>query len=159
MAQCDPEFKQEGAAPESCAHAGPVRIQAGGLIDIAGVRHRIVAIVGIRILASTLHSSHFHLVQEDDGSLQLPTISSIQSMIDAGAAVHVPDPVVAPSPTARMRIQIDMLDAADVRQGDKAIWIHMAANWTPALEARFGPHDEPWKIRRWRAELRRTAKA
>jgi hypothetical protein len=133
------------------------RVTPGSIIDILGSRHRIVALVRKRVLASDLRTHHLFLTQDADGSIQLPRISTIRAMIECRQAV----PVMAlapPSATDRMKVLIDMLDAADVRQGDKAIWIFLTTHWTAALEAEFGPHDPPWKIRRWRAALRQAGR-
>lgn len=134
------------------------RIRADGLIDILGTRHRILALVDGRVLASNLQTDRLFLVQDEDGSIQLPRIGRLLDMIDAGSAGHAPDPVVATSSTTTMGVVISMLDAANVANGEKAIWIYLAAHWTPDLEAAFGKPDEPWKIRRWRTALRRTVR-
>lgn len=135
---------------DSSAHMAP-----GSILNILGSPHRIVALVKKRVLAADLRTHHAFLVQDADGTIQLPRLSSLEEMIECGQAIPASE-ADAPSETERMRVQIDMLDAADVRQGDKAIWIFLTANWTPSLRARFGPHDEPWKIRRWRTALRRA---
>lgn len=130
-------------------------VAAGDLIDIHRIPHRVVALVGRRVLALNLTTDRTFLVQETDGSIQLPRIDTLAAMIAAG---HV-RPARRPrafSKTKRMAAQIDMLEAANVPMGDKAIWIHLTAHWTPAHEAMFGPHDEPWKIRRWRTALHRS---
>ena len=132
------------------------RIRADGLIDILGSRHRILAPVDGRVLASDLRTDRLFLVQDEDRSIQLPRIGRLLEMIDAGSAGHVPDPVVATSSTTTMGVVISMLDAANVANGEKAIWIYLAAYWTPDPEAAFGKPDEPWKIRRWRTALRRA---
>lgn len=135
-------------------HVAADDVSPGAIIDILGSRHRIVALVEKRVLASDLRTHHPYLVQDADGSIQLPRISLVRQMIESGQAVPVTT-FGEPSATERMRTQIDMLNAAEVRQGDKAIWIFLAARWTAELTARFGPHDPPWKIRRWRAALRK----
>lgn len=142
---------------ETGSPRGPTdRLFRGSLIDIAGSRHRIAALVDKRVLAFDLRTHHIYLTQDADGSIQLPTVSLIRQMIDSGQAVPATE-LDEPSATERMRAQIDMLDAAEVRQGDKAIWIFLTTHWTAELEARFGRHDQPWKIRRWRAALRRAS--
>ncbi|MGA1799322.1 hypothetical protein VH567_11145 [Sphingomonas sp. 4RDLI-65] len=135
---------------------GPDHVAPGAIIDMIGSRYRIVAHVRRRVLASDLRTHHPFLIQAPDGSIQLPTLRSIREMMDRGEAV----PVTAlgePCATERMGVTIKMLNAADVPQGEKAIWIFLATHWTAALEARFGPHDPPWKIRKWRAALRKAA--
>lgn len=61
-----------------------------------------------------------------------------------------------PSPTEKLRYEIDLLDAHDVRQGDEAIWQFPTTAWTPDLVDRFVEHDDPWRIRRWWADLRKA---
>ena len=144
------------AGPVDFGRASPGHVAAGSILEIFGVGHRILAVVRKRVFAADLTSHHIYLEQDVDGSIQLPTVASIGRMIELGQAVPVIGNV-EPSATERMRKQIEMLDAAQVPQGDKAIWIFLANNWTPTLEAQFGRHDEPWKIRRWRAALRKAA--
>jgi len=139
----------------NCAVDAQCAVAPGSVIEINGKGHRIVAVIKKRVLAADLRTHHIYLVQDGDGSLQLPKVSLMHEMIERGHAVAVTE-LVEPSATERMRVQIEMLDAAAVPQGDKAIWIFMATHWTPALEAAFGHHDEPWKIRRWRADLRKA---
>lgn len=131
-------------------------IGAGELIDILSARHRVLAIVSRRVLAVDVRVHVPYLIQEVDGSIQLPTIDEIEIMLDEGKASLVRDEDVAASPTDGIACAIDMLDAAGVAQGDKSIWIHLSTHWTDAHLARFGPFEQPWKIRRWRAALRRS---
>lgn len=51
----------------------------------------------------------------------------------------------------KMLAQIDLLDAAGIKNGDKAIERHMADKWTPDLVAKYGEHDPVRTIRYWRA--------
>lgn len=132
--------------------------RSGSLIDVSSVRHRLLGTCAHRVILTDLRTHHPWLIQDADGSIQLPTIDRVLQMLQGGEAKRVADGGSDPSPTARMLVQIEMLDAANVRQGDKAIWLFFAKAWTPDLVQRFGPFDDPWRIRRWRADLRRAAK-
>lgn len=131
-------------------------IGAGELIDILSARHRVLAIVSRRVLAVDVRGHVPFLIQDADGSIQLPRIDEIEIMLDEGQASLVRDEDVAASPTDGIACAIDMLEAAGVAQGDKAIWLYLSTNWTDAHLARYGPFEQPWKIRRWRAALRRS---
>lgn len=142
------------SSPRTCSDRG--RGECGALIDLLGSRHRILAVIGERVLATDVATHHPYLIQDEDGSIQLPRLANLTAMIERGEAGFAEAGVEA-SATDRMRAQIELLDRAGVAQGDKAIWIHLAMHWTPTLEARFGPYDQPWKVRRWRSALRRAA--
>ena len=132
---------------------------SGSLIDIDTARHRLLAIWSDRVILTDVRTHHTFLCQQPDGSIQLPTVDLVIKMIERGDAKPVSrDEGEETSPSARMRRQLEMLDAANVRQGDKAIWLFLAKAWTPDLVEQFGPFDDPWRIRRWRAELRRAAR-
>lgn len=134
------------------------RPAVGSLVDLHTVRHRLVAYIARRVLLTDLRVHAAYLLQDRNGSLQLPTTVRMLEMIRSGEARLVEDMTPDFTPTEKLRFQIDMLDANGIRQGDKAIWQYLAAAWTPALVARFGPHDDPWRIRRWRAALRNGAR-
>ncbi len=154
--ECNPRHGRDRSSVAP-ANIHSSHMTPGRILNILGSPHRIVALVKKRVLAADLRTHHTFLIQDTDGTIQLPRISSLEEMIERGQAIPASD-AEEPSETERMRVQIEMLDAADVRQGDKAIWIFLTANWTPSLKARFGPHDEPWKVRRWRTALRRAAR-
>lgn len=152
----DPERpdKRHHAYETAC---GPERSPTvGSLLSIRHAIHRLVAVIGDRMLLIDVTTHHVFMIQEADGSIQLPTVAAVARMIARGEAETVPESGDPASPTARMQEQIRVLDANDAKQGDKAIWLCLRAHWTPALRARFGPPDEPWKIRRWRAALRKA---
>lgn len=128
----------------------------GALLLLAAVRYRVVAYVGERVLMTSVTTHHPWLEQDPDGSIQLPTTLRLLEMMHAGIARPC-EPEGGISPTEKLRFEIDLLDAAGVRQGDKCIWQFLAKAWTPDLVARFGQHDDPWRIRRWRAALRKSA--
>ena len=56
-------------------------------------------------------------------------------------------------PKARkMLLQCEILDDCGVPNGSKAIGIALANHWTPELRERYGEHDNPHTIKRWRSE-------
>lgn len=129
----------------------------GSLIDVYGVAHRLLAYVDDRVLLTTLDTHHPCLTQDVDGSIQLPTVHwLLDGMVEGSITPH--RPVTRPSPTEKLRFEIAMLDAAGVPQGDKCIWQFLAKAWTPDLVERFGEHDDPWRIRRWRSAIRKAAR-
>jgi len=58
-----------------------------------------------------------------------------------------------------MEVIIGILKAAKVRNGEKAIWLHLNAVWNDDLLRKYGPFDDPATIRRWRTAHRKAAKA
>jgi hypothetical protein len=134
------------------------RPAVGSLVDLHTVRHRLVAYVARRVLMIDLRVHVPWLIQDRNGSIQLPTTVRMLEMMRSGEARLVEDATPDFTPTEKLRFQIDMLDAHGIRQGDKTIWQFLARAWTPDLVARFGPHDDPWRIRRWRAALRSGTK-
>lgn len=60
-------------------------------------------------------------------------------------------PIGQPNSSEKLRFVIDLLDAARVRNGVKAITIWLHAHWTPELRARWGEPDNAHTIRRWRS--------
>lgn len=129
----------------------------GSLVDVYEVAHRLLAYVDDRVLLTTLDTHHPCLTQDEDGSIQLPTVHWLLDRIAEGN-VTPRRPSPGPSPTEKLRFEIAMLDAAGVPQGDKCIWQFLAKAWTPDLVERFGEHDDPWRIRRWRSAIRRAAR-
>lgn len=53
--------------------------------------------------------------------------------------------------STRLATTCDLLEAAGVRNGTKAIAIWLHRNWSADLKARFGEPDNPHTIRRWRS--------
>lgn len=100
-------------------------------------------------------SGHPALSMHADGRIALPGKSSLEAVArtcgsDAASGNHD----VA---TERMRVELDLLDAAQVRNGTKAIWLWLNANWTDDLRSRFGDFDDAATIKRWRTAMRRAA--
>ncbi|MBP2513764.1 hypothetical protein [Sphingomonas sp. PvP018] len=130
----------------------------GSLFDLPMGRHLLVGYVGQRALLNDARTHHPWLVQEADGSLQLPMTASLKAMLHSGEARPVQSAGPAFTHTEKLSVEIDLLDANGISQGDKAIWQFLVRAWTADLIARFGPHDDPCRIRRWRADLRKAAK-
>jgi len=130
----------------------------GASINIRAVGYRLLAYVGGRALLTGVMNHHPWLEQDEDGSLQLPKDTRLLDMLRSGEARLAKRVEPAFTHTEKLKFTIDLLDANRVRQGEKAIWLFLAEAWTPDLLDRFGPYDDPWRIRRWRADLRKAAK-
>lgn len=128
----------------------------GSLIAIDGVEHLVLAALGDLLMLVSVVSHHVYLVQDPAGCIMLPDRRRIADFLASGRA-EIPRPVArtARADLERMRTELTMLDAARVPNGAKAIAIHLHRSWTPDLVARFGPHDDPATIRRWRTQGRR----
>lgn len=98
-------------------------------------------------------SGHPVLSMRRDGRTGIPSAAAL-SAIDA-ASTDLPNVRTESVVDARMRLELEMLDAAEVRNGTKAIWLWLNANWTDDLRTRLGDFDDPATIKRWRTELRR----
>jgi len=131
----------------------------GTFINIRAVGYRLLAYVSGRALLTGAMNHHPWLEQDEDGSLQLPKDTRLLEMLRTGEANLADRVEPAFTHTEKLRVEIDLLNANAVRQGDKAIAQFLARHWTPDLIERFGPHDDPCRIRRWRADLRKAAKA
>ena len=98
-------------------------------------------------------SGHPALSMHADGRVTLPGRRSLeaaaQTCDDDAASGH------SDVATERMRVELDLLDAAHVRNGTKAIWLWLNANWSDDLRFRFGDFDDAATIKRWRTQLRR----
>ncbi|MBB4087075.1 hypothetical protein [Sphingomonas carotinifaciens] len=135
---------------------------AGSLASLDREMHRVVAHIGRRLLLANVATNTIFLVQEGArGDLRLPTRKVWIDLVEAGRAevVRSDAPVEEPaeSSAAKVSLQCDMLDAAGVPLGAKAmdIWLHR--HWTSDLIARWGPHDSVHTPRFWRRERRREA--
>lgn len=135
---------------------GDVALRPGALVYMHSSRHRLLAVLDGRALLTDVRTHHPWLVQDEDGSLQLPPCERVLEMMRTGEASYAEAVGPGFSPTEKLKFEIDLLDEHGVRQGDKSIWQFLARAWTPDLVDRFGPHDDPWRIRRWRAALRKA---
>ncbi len=136
----------------------PALPMPGAFIDIRSVGYRLLAYVEGRALLTDATTHHTWLSQDEDGSLQLPKDTRLLDMLRSGEARIAERIGPTFTHTEKLKFEIDLLDANGVRQGEKAIWQFLVKAWTPDLVARFGKHDDPWRIRRWRADLRKAAK-
>ena len=149
--------------PRHSDDAGPTfasELPNGSLIAIDGVEHLVLAALGDLLMLVSVVSHHVYLVQDDAGCIMLPDRRRIGELLASGRA-EIPAPAerTTGADLERLRTELTMLDAAGVPNGVKAIAIHLHRSWTPDLIARFGPHDEPATIRRWRTEARRPVAA
>lgn len=75
------------------------------------------------------------------------------------AAQWTLDQATAIDPSAPKKLaQIEMLDAAGVANGSKAIGHFLAGAWGPKQIGRYGPSDNPHTIRRWRSKRGRPGR-
>lgn len=126
----------------------------GKLVILQGRAYVVLATVPTNppeTLVVDVRSGH-PVLSPRGGGIGLPSADGVALL--AGAA---PDEVAADiaSATERMRVELEMLDAAGVRNGSKAIWFWLDANWSDDLRMRFGDFDDPATIKRWRTAQRR----
>jgi hypothetical protein len=97
-------------------------------------------------------SGHPALSMHADGRVALPGRMSLETAAQAcGSDAESGNGDVA---TERMRIELDLLDAAQVKNGTKAIWLWLNSNWSDDLRLRFGDFDDAATIKRWRTAQR-----
>ena len=130
----------------------------GGLYTIHRRLHRLLGTIVNGVLLIDVSSHHLHLVQHPDGGIGIPSLDDARRMLATGMMEAV-DPVLAADEMGRMEAEIALLDGARVKNGDKAIWLHLSAVWTEDLRRRYGPFDDPATIRRWRTARCKAAKA
>jgi hypothetical protein len=133
---------------------------AGSLASLDREMHRVVAHIGRRLLLAHVATNAIFLVQEGTrGDLRLPTREVWIDLVEAGRAEVVRSDMPAEEPTessaSKISLQCDMLDAAGVPLGAKAMSIWLHANWGPDIESGWGPHDSVHTLRFWRRERRR----
>lgn len=123
----------------------------------ADPEQRRMLLVPVRLPLSPL------LMAGDDG-LSLPTVAFVRDLLRTGRARLLAD---AAGPAAgersdeagRIAAQCDLLDAAGVPNGFKAISIWLHRHWRGPLAERFGDHADPHTLRRWRSRRGRAAPA
>ncbi len=81
--------------------------------------------------------------------LQLIDVRELRNIGDAGGASGRSEKA------RRMIATCDLLDALGVPNGAKAIAIALAKHWDERLRFRYGKHDNPSTIKRWRIERSR----
>ncbi|MDY0957765.1 hypothetical protein SOM26_03605 [Sphingomonas sp. CFBP8993] len=157
--RCVHSGDRQGVGP--AAPVDPTQVPpAGSLVSLDREMHRVVAHIGRRLLLAHVATSTIFLVQEGArGDLRLPTRQMWIDLVAAGRAAVVRSDMPAEEPTessaAKISFQCDMLDAAGVPLGAKAMSIWLHANWGPDIESRWGPHDSVHTLRFWRRERRR----
>ena len=129
-----------------------------GLYTIHRRMHRLLGRVGDRVMLIDVADHRFHLVQQEDGTIGLPSIGKVRRMLATDEMRRV-DPIPAANvDIERLDAEVGLLEAAGVRNGEKAIAIFMHAVWDDDLRRRFGDHDEPATIRKWRTARRKALK-
>ncbi|UYY58003.1 hypothetical protein [Sphingomonas sp. S2-65] len=135
----------------SCEVAPP---PCGSEIRIRSSRLRLVGRAGFNlILAHSTPPYGLYLVADRDGCPSLMTCSQWSELALVGEAEVLPAmrSCQAPDPTLKLLTQVELLDAAGVKNGAKAIAIWLHRHWTGDLLATWGPHDNVHTIRKWRA--------
>ncbi len=83
--------------------------------------------------------------------LRKPSYDRVRHMNDVSQWTIAQATAIEPM-AGKMLAQCDMLDDAGVPLGRKAIARHLAKHWDAALIKKYGPHDSPATIERWRAK-------
>ena len=127
----------------------------GSEVRVRSSHLRLVGTAGSKLILS--HSTPpygLYLVPDFEGCPSLMTNVQWSELVRRGEAEVLPafeKRVDAPNPVRKLIMQVDLLDAAGVANGAKAIAIWLHRNWTPDLVATWGPHDNVHTIRKWRA--------
>jgi hypothetical protein len=133
-------------------------VQSEDLFAVYGRPHRRLATVALAVILSDVATHHIYLIQHPDGRIGPPDSEQFDRMIDAGHITRIENIPQDDCGVARMEIELALLDGAGVRNGEKAIWLHLNAVWGEDLRRRYGPFDDPATIRRWRTAHRKAAK-
>lgn len=142
------------------------------IFEIDGALHKNVG----ETIAGFVHLMHIPTclpfrMTGSTGQLELPTPRQLDELLREGRLVVKEPPratmarkIAAEAewdgsdcdqldPKARKRkVQCDLLDAKGVPNGIKAISLTLADHWTPDLREKFGEHDNPHTIKRWRSD-------
>ncbi|MDQ0839193.1 integrase catalytic domain-containing protein [Sphingomonas faeni] len=141
------------------------------IVEIDGAVHAYGGhLMGRLQLTNALTGAPF-VAPQADGTVQLIDDVQFDRLLDEGrvkirskpssdptrrfndAAQWTLDQAAEIDPAAPKRLaQLEMLDAAGVLNGSKAIDQFMAASWGEAQIAKWGPYDNPHTLRRWRAK-------
>lgn len=124
-----------------------------------------------RLMMMDCQTGQPFLVPDGRGGTQLPNEDDFDQLVREGRIrIELPQNVVASralaataewdmsdleaiDPGIRKTIaQVELLDENGVKNGVKAIRTALAKLWTDELREKFGDHDNPETIRRWRAE-------
>ncbi|WP_168371491.1 hypothetical protein [Sphingomonas sp. Leaf257] len=132
---------------------------AGRLVRLYDELYRVLAHVDGRLMMAHLRTNVIYLVEEGAaGDLRLPPFSLWIDLTRSGHAKVMPmaeredrsECHPRDVEAARISLQCDMLDAADIPLGTKCMEIWLHRHWTPDLVAMHGPHDSAHTLRRWR---------
>ncbi len=155
------------AAPTPQSEGG-VRLPAeGAAVRLDGQLHRILALMDTRILALHVASHAMYVVRDAQGGVALLDFDHWAEMVRLGRASIVPGTTPGethddvskggPAPFEKIHTECEMLEAAGVPLGHKAMAIWLAAHWSPELRARFGEHTNVHTLRSWRRFRKRSA--
>lgn len=125
---------------------------------VHGRAHRLLTMNASGVILIDVDTHHIYMVGQEGGAIGLPPPSHVERMFAAGEIINFERGLPAPDEIARMDFEITLLEEAKVRNGEKAIWLHLSSVWTDELRRRFGEFDEPSTIRRWRTARRNAAK-
>jgi transposase InsO family protein len=117
------------------------------------------------------HTGEPYRITGPTGELELPTPDDYDDLLINGhLIVKEPESAIlarkiasdadwdmadceALDPKARkMLVQCQILDDHGIKNGVKAIALGLTDHWTPELRDKFGEHDNPHTIKRWRSE-------
>jgi hypothetical protein len=139
----------------------------GSVVRVWNQSLRFLGIATDRLVLATTNSPFaLFLVPDANGVPGLMERARFADLVHSGQAkvlAAVPDmhgsdaDEVTAIAAERLMVECEMLDAAGVPQGTKAIDIFIHDHWSDALRARFGEPDNPHTIRRWRARRAREA--
>lgn len=107
------------------------------------------------VIASTAPPFSLFLLPDKDGVPALVSFDLFERLRMEGAAETASTPAVPRTGgVEKLMVQLDMLQAAEVPLGTKAIAIWMHRNWSADLAARYGEPDSPHTLRRWLSRCR-----
>lgn len=93
-----------------------------------------------------------HLLEANRASIvRKPSQDRVRHMNDVSQWTIAQAMAIDPN-AARMLVQCRMLDDAGVPYGRKAISRHLAKHWDADHVEKYGPHDPPATIERWRSQ-------
>lgn len=150
----------------------PYNLPPGTIVEIDGRPYQRPAYsVPGRLILADCHTGQPFLVPDGQGGTAFPTEDDFdQLFIEDRLKLVFPQNVVASralatkaewdlsdleaiDPGIRKTIEeIKLLDDAGVKNGVASITDAMTHLWTPDLQAKYGDHDDPATIKRWRAE-------
>ncbi len=141
----------------------------GALVRLDGQFHRVLEARNARFLAVHVATHAMYIIRDAHGGVALPDAAHWNEMVRLGRARTLPgttpaevgadEPFDGSMPSAKVNAECGMLAAAGVPMGSKAMAIWLAANWSPELQARFGPHTNVHTLRYWRRFRMRAAAA